>query len=164
MMNGPFTSERWLNEKLHIDLAKDNEKEMSCFLLLWILFERKVLGTNGHNVSKAIHEKAPTIQADFLPVLGRIQDWYIIGKQEGLIFTLFSFDSRKLKLVVESYLDHSDTTQENTQRFVLAIIYQYRCNLFHGEKDLSSVANTQADRFKVFNHFLIACLNTVRGL
>jgi hypothetical protein len=164
MMNGPLTSEQWLKEKLHIDLTKDNEREMSCFLLLWILFERKVLKTNGRRVSKAIIDKAPTIQVDFQPILGIIRDWYITGKKEGLIFTLFSFDSRILKQSVESYLDNSDTTDENVQRFVIAIIYQYRCNLFHGEKDLSSVANTQADRFKAFNIFLTACLNTVRDL
>lgn len=86
MMNSPLTSEQWLKEKLHIDLTKDNEREMSCFLLLWILFERKVLKTNGRRVSKAIIDKAPTIQVDFQPILRIIRDWYITGKKEGLLF------------------------------------------------------------------------------
>lgn len=150
---------RWLKEKYQIDLCKPNEMEMSCFLILWPVFEKTVLCKHAQSASLGIIREAAAINADRTEIIQRIRDWYIDNKPKDYLFRLFKFRSPRIKEKVQAYLGLQDTSSESETIFVLAIMYQFRCNLFHGEKDPGSVANKYGDRFRCFNHYLMDCFN-----
>ena len=71
-------------------------------------------------------------------------------------------DSRNCdyKFVKRILLHGSDDSSETIKAIIL-IIYRYRNNLFHGEKEIDLLPN-QAEGFIRANKFLIACLDANR--
>ena len=149
---------QWLKEKYQIDLLKPNEMEMSCFLILWPYFEKTVLCKHVQSASLGIIREAASINADRVEIIQKVKEWYIDNKAKDHLFHLFNFKSRQLKEKVQAYLDQRDVSSECETIFVLAIMYQFRCNLFHGEKELGSIAKKYVDKFRCFNQSLMTCL------
>ena len=157
-MSNELNSASWLRERYNINLGDKNGQEMASFLILWTLFEQKVL-LSPDDVSNEIIHKAPSIKAEYKGILGYINQWYILKRSEQYIFNKFKFRGN-LKSHVESYLKAEVKNEADEKIFVIGVIYKYRCNLFHGRKDINSLATRQASRFKEFNNFLISCLET----
>lgn len=149
---------KWLTEKYNIDLRNEDAQEMAAFLILWTLFEQKVLRAS-EDISNEITRKAPSIKAEYKGMLEHINRWYILNRPEQYIFDKFNFRGN-LKSHVESYLKAEVKNEADEKIFVIGVIYKYRCNLFHGRKDINSLATRQASKFKEFNSFLISCLET----
>ena len=157
-MSNELNSALWLRERFSINLDDENELEMVSFLILWTLFEQKVLRAS-EDISNEITLKAPSIKAKYKGVLEHINRWYILNRPEQFIFDKFNFRGN-LKSHVESYLKAEVKNEADEKIFVIGVIYKYRCNLFHGRKVINSLATRQASRFKEFNSFLISCLET----
>ena len=156
----------WLKKRRNIDLSKKNEREMVCFLLLWSMFESSILKPSkagSDTIPQKIVKRAATINADHKKVFQKIRELYIENKEPDYIFRKFEF-GRTLEDRVKDYLTTSNPSATDEKIVVVAVIYKFRCNFFHGDKNFGDVANSQIDRFKTFNRFLIACLDEKNGI
>ena len=156
----------WLKKRHNINLREENELEMVSFLLLWSMFENSILKNNNttcNNIPQRIVKKASKIRANHKEVLQKIREFYISHKEPDYIFTKFKF-GRTLGDKVKNYLTTSEPSAADERIVVVAVIYKFRCNFFHGDKNFGDVANSQIDRFKTFNRFLIACLDEENGI
>lgn len=159
------TTLQWLSERQGIDLSGNKEhQELAGFFLLWTTFEKIYFqetkaGTHNKHSLEKIKIAASKIGADYSELLNSIDEWYFRGKEHDYFFRRFSGQKKAYKDFFKDYLEKEEHTPEEEKVFVLAIIYQYRCNAFHGSKELGPAAHRQRKKIGMFNRFLIACLD-----
>ena len=169
-------SSEWINKNLPISNIDSEEfVEVRNFMILWNLFESRLFncdfGQNKRNIDKIRLE--PDIVNQTLQYL---TERYTENNNINFRFKYLKFryrqkeckndcgceDSRNCdyKFVKRILLHGSDDSSETIKAIIL-IIYRYRNNLFHGEKEIDLLPN-QAEGFIRANKFLIACLDANR--
>lgn len=157
--------ERYILERSAVptDFSKPEYQIVMNFTMLWNIFESQYLP-----YSKA--RKLFSYKVKQLIVPERIVDETFsffqeryIGKdrdiEHGSLNTLFtqSKDGQREMIVVQKLLEHpQDSIDKKIACF--SIIYRYRNNLFHGNKDLQQIWR-QSELFYRACDYLIACMN-----
>ena len=156
---------KWINEKI-INEGTDRIEatdidEIRDFALLWNLFESIFCNRNAN-----------------LPKIFQVVDNCVNHLVEEKYDTIFQYfynryknDSDKLealrlkgdaKSIVEHVLNDTYVDKNNKLKFIMSIIYRYRNNLFHGEKNMRYI-QLQKENFKQTNAFLMYFIETCRG-
>ncbi len=129
------------------------------FSILWNIFESvfcdkqanmcKINAAIDKHISEIHFEK---VQSIFHYYHGRYQDNDRLDKLK-----LKNSD----KTLVRNVLNNNYKDKNNRIKFIMAIIYRYRNNLFHGEKDIVKIT-LQEENFKHANRFLMHFIETCR--
>ncbi len=75
---------------------------------------------------------------------------YLVGKYTYWYIKVYRW-------VIEKVLLGKEEDQTAIIKALILIIYRYRNNLFHGEKEIASLPNQQ-ENFDYANNFLMTCL------
>ncbi|RCH53628.1 hypothetical protein DJ568_16460 [Mucilaginibacter hurinus] len=160
------SEKEWITEFIRTNLNDDITDRIKHFALLWNLFE-----TFACNKFATV---ASIIQAvDHLNAIQQIDlntDRYLdyfsaryidINGVETTHFQSLNFRKPDKKQLVLNVLLRKETEPKEILKAVLIIVYRYRNNLFHGEKNVAAL-NAQAANFEHANSILIDFLTILK--
>lgn len=135
-----------------IDVSAPEYDEVRNFMYLWNLFEGEFFQTNY-----GIHKnKVKSIQtnSETHPTLVYFQKVYANNQTR---FNGLNIKNNQQKTFIANVLSGVICDEASITKAVIEIIYRYRCNLFHGSKEIASLWS-QKDNFIQSNQFILACL------
>lgn len=151
------------------DIHEPHYQAITNFVLLWGLFESRFFGNNSSELrvwNYALtdsHADSETIHETFLFLRKR----YVVKDMPNDQFYELGFsrvdsagNKRYFKRLAEliDYLCNADTlTKENCA--CLALIWRFRNNLFHGNKNLAQIWNSDQELFEIACRYIIAQLD-----
>ncbi|MGD1837585.1 MAG: hypothetical protein ACPKPY_05955 [Nitrososphaeraceae archaeon] len=147
---------QWINERFRSNLTEGDLSSVSDFLLFWSLFE-KIACNRQANIG-SLFEFAQNNEHRFNRELVNDTMTYFKDRyfENGTVTERFQY----LRIQRQELSDFVvNTFQNETPLFLdilktcLIIVYRFRNNLFHGEKNILKI-NTQDDNFKNSNNFL----------
>ncbi len=165
-----------LSQKFNASRNIEAFREMQDFILLWMIFEKDVLGiknesrrgervtTTLKNVSQELQQlsqylSVKSVNASLLnKVYDKQKEWYVDPSDSSWNFKGFNLNAEQKKLMTKAFVDNTATDEEKLEA-VLTIIFKYRCNFIHGNKELESLHIRQRDRFSLYNDLLVECIN-----
>lgn len=137
-----------------IDISTPDYDEIRNFLYLWNLFEKEFFQTNY-----AQHKgNAKSIQtnSETLSTLAYFQGVYANNQTR---FNGLGFKNVQNITFITNVLSGVISDEASITKAIIEIIYRYRCNLFHGSKEIASLWK-QKDNFIQANKYMLACLET----
>ena len=137
-----------------IDISTPDYDEIRNFLYLWNLFEKEFFQTNY-----AQHKgNAKSIQtnSETLSTLAYFQGAYANNQTR---FNGLGFKNVQNITFITNVLSGVISDEASITKAIIEIIYRYRCNLFHGSKEIASLWK-QKDNFIQANKYMLACLET----
>jgi len=155
------------------DLKAEGLDRVKNFLLLWNLFEDAGMQQDA-NIPKLkvladyIHAINPLKADEFKPYVDYFSNRYFNpdGKNtytlDGLKFRPNASD-QAAKAEVEAVLTGKEQSPDMILKALLMILYRFRNNLFHGEKQLVNI-DGQVDNFIVANSILKVTLSKMKDL
>jgi len=155
----------WINRKIINEGYKINAEdveEIRDFTLIWNLLENicfenyvKIDKINNLIDSKIdkFNENNETFRETFKYFYTRYQDEH---KLNALRL------NRTMKELTKKILNNTYTDKNNKLKFIMAVIYRYRNNLFHGEKQMRYI-RLQKENFKIANKFLMYFIEKCKG-
>lgn len=165
---------QWLNGYYDntTNFTRDEMNVVTDFSLLWNLFESKLSERrrNGDRLSlnynrldtiaSIIARKANHIhqQNFYEPFIAYFKERYIANNATNQLFDGLRIHRQDIKNLVRDVLLEIEQRQEKVIESLLIIIYRFRNNLFHGEKELHNI-HTQYDNFRQANCFLTSVLS-----
>lgn len=162
----------WINRHLGIgcDLDYEQMKPILCFSLIWNLFETEACQRNA--TPKSIREsvnhanESNWLSTDkYKKFVSYFRERYYLAdkmKFDELFDRLLLTDKASQKVVEQALTANSDSLA-NTVYALLLIAHRVRNNLFHGNKDVSSLPQ-QADLFTTINALLTTYLEDIQNL
>ena len=165
-----------LSQKFNASSNIEAFREMQDFILLWMIFEKDVLGIKNEsrrgervtatlkNVSQELQQLSQylsvnSVNASLLnKVYDKQKEWYVDPSDSSWNFKGFNLNAEQKKLMTKAFVDNTATDEEKLEA-VLTIIFKYRCNFIHGNKELENLHTRQQDRFSLYNGLLIECIN-----
>ena len=154
----------WINEKIITDkenkLIPEDVKNIMSFSLLWNLFESLCCNKNASisKISKLIDKKINLFnENDYIDIFNYFMERY----QDNTKFNKLNLLNGSEKLV-KKVLKREYTDKNNKLKFIMYIIYRYRNNLFHGEKDMRYI-KFQKENFEITNKFLMRFIEKCKG-
>lgn len=141
-----------------IKLIKDDENlEISGqFMVLWSLFEKKFCNCDANKSKlKTIAEKYNTLFDK--DILKQVFEGMVKRYKNEECFNNLRFRRDNYKNEVRGILDNNNATDEEKLRAILYIIYRYRNNLAHGEKNIETLIK-QRENFEMSYQVLIELL------
>ncbi len=154
-----FEISQWIDNYLHISIDTEEYVEVRNFLILWNIFEAKWFKCNfGRNKSNIqnIHLASDIVNQ----TLQYLQRRYITNGSINERFMKLRLGNNDMTSVQCVLLGRTNNSCDIIKAIIM-IIYRYRNNLFHGEKDIASLP-IQKDNFIYANKFLIACLEATK--
>lgn len=155
---------QWLNEYYNnaTNLNRDEITVVTDFSLLWNLFE-SVLGERGINKHQlsviALTTNRKSYGVNFYePFLTYFRRRYVVNNNTNDLFEGLLFRQNDNSELVRNVLIGSEQRADKIIEAILIIIYRFRNNLFHGEKELHNI-HTQYENFKQANCFLMSVLS-----
>ncbi len=163
-MHDQFNLFEWL--KIYFnknEMFEHNEiKAISDFSILWNLFENKLCGNNANancfsRISNIYSTRQPLI-AIINSSIEYFKERYVdVNSNFKPLFNGLLFRSNdNQELVKDVLLDCRNSTSSKIEA-LLIIIYRFRCNLFHGSKDIETI-HLQNVNFEIINQFLVKLL------
>lgn len=165
-----------LSQKFNASSNIEAFREMQDFILLWMIFEKDVLGIKNEsrrgervtatlkNVSQELQQlsqylSVKSVNASLLnKVYDKQKECYVDPSDSSRNFKGFNLNAEQKKLMTKAFVDNTATDEEKLEA-VLTIIFKYRCNFIHGDKELESLHIRQRDRFSLYNDLLVECIN-----
>lgn len=150
---------KWINDYLHIsNIDSEEYVEVRNFMILWNLFEARLFdcnfGKNRGNIDN-IHLEDDIVNQ----TLQYLKERYITNGSTNHLLSGLHLRNNDNPALVQNVLLGEINNFSDMIRTIITIIYRYRNNLFHGEKEIASLP-MQKDNFMYANKFLIACLET----
>jgi hypothetical protein len=148
----------WINNKFGTNFTENDLKNIKDFSLLWNIFENLVCDRNC--TINRIEERLNLIEfqiGDFEVSLNYFKERYRANNNTNERFEFLKIVPNTRKEFVKQILLEND---KNTSNIILAlsiIVYRYRNNLFHGEKNFM-LLNEQEENFSHANQVLITIL------
>ena len=154
---------RWINERIINDqnneIGDDDVDVIRDFTLLWNLFEALCFGNNVNmrEIYSLIDSKI-----DLFEETGYQNTFdYFYNRYKNDVPKLNALNLRNSEELVTKVLDDEYQDKKNKLKFVMAIIYRYRNNLFHGEKNVRYLG-LQKENFEKTNELLMYFIETCR--
>lgn len=150
-------SER-LNKFLHVENIDDGHyTEFLHFMILWNLFEARLCKKNFSPKNIPDVQISPEVIESTLEYFqGRYTDRNGLNDKFDYLGTN-KYKKREIRELIKKVLLGEETDQAAIIKALMLIIYRYRNNLFHGEKEIASLPNQQ-ENFDYANNFLMTCL------
>ncbi len=149
-------SER-LNKFLHVENIDDGRyTEFLHFMILWNLFEARLCKKNFSKKNIPDVQISPEVIESTLQYFqGRYTESNCLNYR--FLYLENNRESKKDRELIEKVLLGEEKDQTAIIKALKLIIYRYRNNLFHGEKEIASLPNQQ-ENFDYANNFLMTCL------
>jgi len=155
----------WINKNIN-DSKTLNENDIPnvlAFSLLWNMFESLFCDkyANMCKINDSIDKHIDLLEEEKYQKIFE----YFYDRYKNDDNKLNALNLRKpQKSLVKKVLDESFTDKNNKLKFIMVIIYRFRNNLFHGEKQLLKL-KYQEENFNNANQFLMYFIeNCRRGL
>ncbi|MCL2413643.1 MAG: hypothetical protein FWC94_00100 [Bacteroidales bacterium] len=156
-----MTSTEWINQRFEVALTDDDIANVKDFVLYWNVFEHTVCKKNFSiwKVEK-IFKKKRFDETNFQFSIKYFRNRYVTnGKLNDTFFLLkFREEEKHWQNFVEQVLLEKQNCKNNIILASMIIIYRFRNNLFHGEKEMTAI-DTQKENFETANRFLQTILN-----
>ena len=155
---------QWINETIINDgtnrIEVDDIGEIRDFALLWNLFESLCFDkfVDMNKINRLIDTKIDLFdEAKYQDIFDYFYNRYKNDNPKVEALHLRNGD----KELVKKVLNDNFTDKNNKLKFIMAIIYRYRNNLFHGEKDMRYI-RLQKENFQNTNKFLMYFIETCK--
>lgn len=148
----------WVNNRFGTDFTENDLKNIKDFSLLWNIFENLVCDRNC-SINR-MEENLNLIEfqiIDFDVYLTYFKERYIASNNTNERFEYLRIFPNTRKEFVKRVLLGNDNNTSNIILALAIIVYRYRNNLFHGEKNIMSL-NEQEENFSIANQFLKSIL------
>ncbi|PRY82538.1 hypothetical protein [Mongoliibacter ruber] len=148
----------WINNRFGTEFNENDLKNIKDFSLLWNIFENLVCNRNCS--IQRMEESLNQIEfqlVNFENSLAYLKERYTMDNNTNERFEHLRITPIARKEFVKQVLLEND---KNTSNIILAlaiIVYRYRNNLFHGEKNFM-LLNEQDENFRVANQILKSIL------
>lgn len=148
----------WLNKYFKDrSLNRDDISSVLDFVLIWNLFEDIVCDKNYNKNSICIlidNNHTKFNEENFYYVFKYFQKRYI--KKENQVLDKFKYlkiQDRQQEELILKVLKWEETSKSSIIKTIIYIIYRFRCNLFHWEKDILKL-HYQNENYVIINKFL----------
>jgi len=155
----------WINDTI---INSENDKieaneiiDIKDFALLWNLFESLCCNkfANMNKINNLIDTKIDLFsQSEYQEFFDYYYNRY---KNDNAKFSALKLRNGDKELV-QKVLNDEYTDKNNQLKLILAIIYRYRNNLFHGEKNMQYI-KLQKENFENANNFLMYFIEKCKG-
>jgi hypothetical protein len=148
----------WINNKFGTNFTENDLKNIKDFSLLWIIFENLVCDRNC-NINR-IEENLNPIEfqiENFEDHLNYFKERYTADSNTNERFEYLRIVPNARKEFVKQVLLGNDNNTSNIILALAIIVYRYRNNLFHGEKNFM-LLNEQEENFSIANQVLTSIL------
>lgn len=135
-----------------IDVSAPEYDEVRNFMYLWNLFEKEFFQRNYARHTGNV--KSIQTNSETLSTLAYFQGVYANNQTR---FNGLNFRDTQHRTFITNVLSGAISDEASITKAVIEIIYRYRCNLFHGSKEIASLWS-QKDNFIHSNQFILACL------
>ena len=155
----------WINRKIINEGYKINAEdveEIRDFTLLWNLLEN-ICFKNYVKIDKIndlIDSKIDKFNENNETFRETFKYFYTRYQNENKLRALNL--NRPMKELAIKILNNTYTDKNNKLKFIMAVIYRYRNNLFHGEKQMRYI-RLQKENFKIANKFLMYFIEQCKG-
>lgn len=154
---------QWLNNYYDnaLNFNRDEINTVTDFSLLWNLFE-SVLGERRMQINRlttiaTIINRKSNGSNFYDPYLAYFQRRYVNNNNTNNLFEGLLFRQNDNRELVRNVLIGQEQNAEKIIEAILIIIYRFRNNLFHGEKELHNI-HTQYENFQQANRFIMNIL------
>lgn len=137
-----------------INISDCKYDEIRNFMYLWNLFEKEFFKSGSkYQLPNALKQNNLSIDQIVIDeTFKHFQDRY----QDTIKLKKLRLSPENEKQVYDT-LTKAYISADERRQTIITIIYRYRCNLFHGSKEIASLWN-QEDNFTHANQFMLACL------
>lgn len=148
----------WINNKFGTNFTENDLKNIKDFSLLWNIFENLVCDRNCtiNRIEESLNPIEFQIE-DFEDHLNYFKERYTADNNTNERFEYLRIVPNARKEFVKQVLLGNDNNTSNKILALAIIVYRYRNNLFHGEKNFM-LLNEQEENFSVANQILISIL------
>ena len=142
------------------NISNSTYEEVGNFLFLWNMFEREFFATHyRHKIPK--HFSSLKIEQSTIDeILDYFKKRYMNSQYfEALNLQNPRINGRSINIIqiFKDVLCNKVIESEQILFTINSIIYRYRCNLFHGIKEIK-ILRSQIDNFYYANKYMLACL------
>lgn len=159
-----MTSTEFIQNKISPDIYTGKYLKICDFMLLWTLFEKHILSATSSDstIAAKILSASNTLNISCSDTFDKLKSWYFSDGKSDRVFTLFNAQwSKRHKNLVKNTIESGlKATEMDKLATTIILIYKYRCNFFHGVKELSQLIPGQEVKLDCFNEFLMRCLST----
>ena len=150
----------------HIRIRKEKLSSVLPFCLMWNLFESKFCNkdANSTKIKKAVitlHSSNKLMKEDIFQYLNYFKNRYLeppLYDHTNTTFERLKLRKKNKELVESVLIKGEKTNCTLLLQALLIIVYRFRNNLFHGEKEVSTL-HSQNENFYVANHLLAKVLD-----
>lgn len=148
----------WINNKFGTNFTENDLKNIKDFSLLWNIFENLVCDRNCtiNRIEASLNQIEFQIE-DFEDHLNYFKERYTAENNTNERFEYLRIVPNSRKEFVKQVLLENDHNTSNKILALAIIVYRYRNNLFHGEKNFM-LLNEQEENFSVANQVLTSIL------
>ena len=149
----------WINHRYATQIAEDDLMSIKDFSLFWNIFEATVCDTyyTHSKVSLKLADLNLNV-TEFQNNLAYFQNRYVENSDLNNRYSFLHFRDNDNEEIVRKVLLGNTTTSNEKILAIVIIVYRFRCNLFHGNKDIREI-NYQRENFEQANDFLMKLLN-----
>lgn len=152
---------QWINMRFGVHFQESELQSIKDFSLLWNVFENKVCETNFNQAAViAKYATIPYNLADFQEILDYFKARYMAGGIPTARYPFLFLRARDNEALVRDVLIGVRNDIDSVLLVITIIIYRFRCNLFHGTKDIELI-NEQKENFEHANSFLMKILDQI---
>lgn len=157
---------QWLSNFIRVELDNEIKERVKNFAILWNLFETFTCNKNADipKIMAAVDgldamEPITNIFTDtYLAYFG---DRYFLNGQPTEHFQHLNITNVNYSAKVQMVLTRQETDPKEILKALLIIVYRYRNNLFHGEKNVAKL-DGQIENFSFANNLIIDILDLLR--
>lgn len=144
----------WINNRFQTDFTENDLKNIKDFSLLWNIFENLVCNRNcSIKKMEECLNQIDFLLADFEDPLLYLKERYTVNNKTNERFEQLRITPSATKEFVRQVLLENDNNPSNIILALAIIVYRYRNNLFHGEKNFR-LLNEQEENFSIANQIL----------
>lgn len=149
----------WINARFGINLNEEDLLEIKDFAFIWNVFESRIC--DKYFSIEKVEDAMQTIdfKADeFQPHLDYFKHRYMENNISNDKFIFLRFNRSDREDFVRAILLDEITNTKSIILGMIIIVYRFRNNLFHGNKDIRAI-NEQQENFTNANSLLMKFLN-----
>ncbi len=154
-----MTVTEWVNRRFGVALSEPALTAIKDFSLIWNVFENLVCGTNYTTITveQRIAERDFSIEP-FVDYLHHFKNRYITEGATNQRFAYLLLRDNDRSELVKGVLLGELTEVKEVLLALIVIVYRFRNNLFHGNKEIQVIDHQQGN-FETANSFLMTFLN-----
>lgn len=155
-----ITDRQWLANYLHLEPDDDFFSLMGDFVLYWSLFE-KVFFDKDCTSDKLENWNEPFVidEANCEAFISTLRKWYLNpdGRENNSAIRKLYHDREKpnKKYLIDGM---KSSNMADRKRAIAIVVFRYRNNMFHGEKEIAENVGRYRELFFFANRFLRDCL------